>query len=359
MKSILATAACAAIVLLAGCGSDEPAAAAQVRKTPVTVARAEVRRVEVLERSVGRLEAPGTPAIAAETSGRVAMIAVDAGQSVAAGDLLARLDDEVQRNAERVARAGMERVVPLLENQKRTVERAQDMMQRNLAAQSTLDEAVAQHDALQAQLAEARARLDEAIRDLAQTRIVSPVTGVVQNRHISVGDYVNIGQPLFDIVVADRMRAIAPYPETVGDSLKVGLKAYVSPVRTPDDRVETTIADLRPQIGVNSRSVDAILEFDNPGHWRAGASVAVSVVVDARDGGVTVPAECVVRRPAGTVVYVVADGIAHQRIVETGVQSEAWVEILHGLEAGEPVARSGAGFLTDGAPVEAKAEAGP
>ena len=123
--------------------------------------------------------------------------------------------------------------------------------------------------------------------------------------------------------------------------------------------METAIAELRPQIGFGSRSVDAILEFDNPGHWRAGASVTVSVVVDARDRSVTVPTESVVRRPAGTVVYVVQDGVARQRVVETGVQSDTWVEITGGLEAGEPVAQSGAGFLTDGTPVEAKTEAGP
>jgi len=345
---------CVATFLLAGCGSDDRAAGPQVRKTPITIAKAEARRVEVLERSVGRLEAPGTPAIAAETAGRVAEIRVDAGQSVEAGALLARLDDEVQSNAERVARASMERVVPMLENQVRTVERARDMMSRNLAAQSTLDEAVAQHDQLKAQLAESKARLDEAVRNLEQTRVLSPVSGVVQTRHISVGDFVNIGQPLFDIVVAERMRAVAPYPEGVGDTLKVGQKAYVSPVRTPEDMLETTITELKPQIGIGSRSVDAILEFANPGRWRAGASVTVAVVIVARDNSVTVPSESVVRRPAGTVVYVVQDGVAHQSIVEVGVQTETWVEIMQGLEAGESVAQSGAGFLTDGAPVEAK-----
>ena len=350
----IGSALCAAAFLLAGCGSDDKAAGPQVRKTPVTIARAEARRVEVLERSVGRLEAPGTPAIAAETAGRVAEIRVDAGQSVEAGALLARLDDEVQSNAERVARASMERVVPMLENQVRTVERARDMMSRNLAAQSTLDEAVAQHDALKAQLAESQARLDEAVRNLEQTRVLSPVTGVVQNRHISVGDFVNIGQPLFDIVVADRMRAVAPFPESVGDKLRVGQKAYVSPVRTPEDMIETTITELKPQIGVGSRSADVILEFENPGRWRSGASITVAVVIDARDNSVTVPSESIVRRPAGTVVYVVEEGIAHQRVVEVGVQSGTWVEIMQGLEAGEPVAQSGAGFLTEGAPVEAK-----
>jgi multidrug efflux pump subunit AcrA (membrane-fusion protein) len=80
--------------------------------------------------------------------------------------------------------------------------------------------------------------------------------------------------------------------------------------------------------------------------------VTVDVVVDARDDSLTVPAESVVRRPAGTVTYVLEDGTARERTVETGVQSGDWIEILSGLAAGERVIRSGAGFMTDGAPVQ-------
>lgn len=358
MRPLVTALACTAL-LLAACERDETTTTPEVRKTPVTVAAAQSRRVEVLERSVGRLEAPGTPAVAAETAGRVIIIHADAGQTVGEGELLAQLDDEVQRNALRLAQAGVERIEPLLANQERTVSRARDLLRRDLAPQNALDEAEAQYATLEAQLAEARARLDVAERNLEQTRIRSPVSGVVQNRLISVGDYVNIGEPLFDIVVGERLRAVAPYPETVTDRLAVGQKAYVSPVRAPAETIETTIAELRPQIGRGSRSVDVILEFDNPGQWRPGASVTVEAVVATREHSVTVPSVSVVRRPAGTVVYVIEDGVARQRTVETGVQADTWVEILQGVVAGEQVARSGAGFLTDAAPVEVTAAPEP
>jgi multidrug efflux pump subunit AcrA (membrane-fusion protein) len=78
------------------------------------------------------------------------------------------------------------------------------------------------------------------------------------------------------------------------------------------------------------------------------------VVVDARARSVTVPPESIVRRPAGTVVYVAEAGTARQRVVQLGVQTEAWVEILEGLEAGETVVTSGAGFLTDGTAIDAE-----
>jgi RND family efflux transporter MFP subunit len=242
----------------------------------------------------------------------------------------------------------------LLDNQQRTVARIEDLVGRNLAAESALDDASSQLAALKAQLDEARARADDAERNLRQTRILSPVSGVIQARRVSVGDFVSVGQPLFDIVVADRLQAIAPFPETVGGSLRVGQKAYVAPVRAPDDSIDAAITELRPRIGAGSRSVDAILEFANPGAWRAGGSVTIAVVVDARPRSVTVPSESIVRRPAGTVVYVAEEGTARQRVVGLGVQTEDWVEVLEGLAVGEPVVTSGAGFLTDGTAIDAR-----
>lgn len=360
MKAVTYLAGLVALAVLAGCGPDEPAADSGVRgSTPVTAEPVQQRPVEVLERSVARLEAPGTPAVAAETTGRVVAIHADAGATVETGEVLAELDDEVQRNNLRAAAANAERLEVLLENQQRTVVRIEDLVQRNLGAESALDDAVAQRAALKAQLDEARARQADAARSLQQTRVRSPVAGMVQTRRISVGDFVTIGQPLFDIVAAKRLRAIAPYPETSADALQVGQTAYVAPVRAPGQRITAKVTELRPGIGPLSRSVDAIIEFDNPDHWRPGGSVTVEIVVDAREDSLTVPAESVVRRPAGTVVYVVEDGTARQRAVATGVQSNDWIEILDGLQPGERVIRSGAGFMTDGAAVKVAAQAPP
>ncbi len=355
MKPVLPGLALAGLLLLAGCDSADPGGGPAARPaTPVGIVAAVERPVEVLELSVGRLDAPGAPAVAAETAGRVESVRVDAGYAVQAGDLLAQLDDEVQVNTQRAAAANVERLEALLDNQQRTVARIQDLVGRKLAAESALDDASSQLAALKAQLDEARARLDDAERNLRQTQILSPVSGVVEARQISVGDFVGVGQPLFEIVVADRLQAIAPFPETIGSSLRVGQKAYVAPVRAPQDSIDAAITELRPRIGAGSRSVDAILEFVNPGAWRAGGSVTVAVVVDARARSVTVPPESIVRRPAGTIVYVAEQGTARQRVVQLGVQSDDWVEILEGLAAGEQVVTSGAGFLTDGTAIDSR-----
>jgi hypothetical protein len=64
-----------------------------------------------------------------------------------------------------------------------------------------------------------------------------------------------------------------------------------------------------------------------------------------------VPEESVVLRPAGKVVYVVREGRAEQRLVDTGLKQDGLYEILKGIAPGDVVAVDGAGFLTQGASV--------
>jgi hypothetical protein len=82
-----------------------------------------------------------------------------------------------------------------------------------------------------------------------------------------------------------------------------------------------------------------------------GGTVNAEVITATRPEALVVPEQSVVLRPAGKVVYVVADGRARQRPVETGYRRDGLVEIERGLSAGDVVAVEGAGFLTDGAPV--------
>ena len=355
MKKFLTFFSLAFSFMVTGCGGSGDSASTQVsRGTPVTVASISEQRVEVLEQSTGTIEAPKAPSVAAETSGRVTTVLADAGMEVDVGFILARLDDEVQKNRVRSARANAERLTALVENQKRTVARYSDLVLKDSVPENLLDDATSQHAALSAQLEEARAQLATAERDLQQTILRSPLAGIVQAKRVSVGDFVTVGQPLFDIVASDRLRIVVTFPETLSNRLRIGQKTYARLVRATGDVVEGTVTELRPRVGINNRAVDLIVNLDESNGWRPGSAAIVSVVLDVREKSLTVPSESVVRRPAGTVVYTVVDGVAHQNIVEIGVRTKDWTEIVSGLERGDIVVRDGAGFLTDGAAVDVR-----
>lgn len=327
-----------------------------VRMVPVTVTVAESRDVEVWEPSVGQLEAKVAPLIAAEVAGRLTAVNVDVGDRIVQGQVLAEIDPEAFQLAKDMAEADIERLQALIRAQRLGVQRYRALVQKKSANQSALDDAEAQFGALQAELTGARVRLQQAERDIRKTRVLSPIKGRVDDTQVSVGDYVKVASPLMRIGNLDWLKARLPYPETLLSQLHAGLPVRLSSPSAPDVSVETTISEVRPSITVGSRSAQIIVNVENPGPWEPGASVTGAVRVARHENAVMVSEVSVVRRPAGTVVYVIKDGRAVQRVVSTGLRQAGQVEILEGLAAGERVVADGAGFLTDGALIEVKDE---
>ena len=116
--------------------------------------------------------------------------------------------------------------------------------------------------------------------------------------------------------------------------------------------IEARIDEIKPTVGANNRALDAIVKFRGDGNvFRGGGTVNARVIIQRRENALMVPEHSVVLRPAGKVVYAVQDGVARQRIVETGLRQEGLQEVTQGLQAGETIVVDGAGFLTDGAVV--------
>ncbi len=346
----------AVVAIASGCGhKNGQDAGPSVRKTPVTTATAARERVDAIETTVGRIEATAAPALAAETSGRVVRLLVDGGSVVRRGQVLAELDDEPQRLAVASARASVARLEALLANQQRTVKRYQELRSKAVS-ESMLEEALAQQSAREAELNDARARLAEAEFRLDRTRIRSPVDAVVERRLISVGDFVSPGTPIVTIVGRERMRVVLPFPERLSGQLRAGLSVTLDPPARPDATVTGTITEVRPMVGTNNRAVEALVDLPDGSDWPAGGSVTARVVLASRDG-VVVPAASVVRRPAGDVVYVASGDKVAERKVSVGIRDIERAEILSGVEPGEIVVVSGAGFLTDGALVATRTAA--
>lgn len=345
------------LLTLSACGRDASNGAPE-RVTPVTAAVSSMETVERLERVVGRLETNTAPAVAAETGGRVVRVAVDTGERVEAGQVLAELDAGDQRLAQQSADAQVRRLQALYATQQVNTRRIQDLAARQSVSEDQLDQANAQLASLRAQLEAAQSNAEQAALELARTRITAPVSGQVQARHVSAGDFVSAGQVVFELVGADALQAIVPLPEQRADDLILGQVVRLQIPSRPDEVIEASVTEIRPLIGARSRAIEAVVALDNPGGWRVGGSVNAEVILASYEA-VVVPQLSVVRRPAGTVVYRVVDEDgetrARQTLVEVGQRGEGWIEIRAGLNADEQVVEDGAAFLSDGALLDVSA----
>ncbi len=351
---IALAAACAA---LAGCGREAESSKRPAGPPPalITATVVQPRTIEVGEQVVGSLESVVDPSLGAEVAGRVMRVHAFTGKKVAKGDLLAEIDSQDFEIQARADAAEIARLESLLEQSQRVLERQQKLVAQGFISQNAVDDAAAQRNALREQIAGAKARADQTRRSLGKARVSSPIDGEVEVQIVAAGDFVKVGDPMFKLVGTHRLHAHLPLPENADRIIKPGLRVRLSVPAEPGRELEAKIDEIRPTVGAANRSLDAIVKFDNDGSFRGGGSVNARIVIAVREKALTVPEQSVVLRPAGKVVYVVAeqDGrlTAQQRLVETGIRQEGYYEVLRGLAPGERVAVDGAGFLTNGAVV--------
>lgn len=347
-----------AATFLTGCSVEKADAPPERPAVLITTTKVEARPVEELEQSLGRLESDVDPRIAAEVSGRVLSIMVQAGQAVRRGEVLAQLDAADYRLAVERASADLNRLEALAEQQQRQVDRYRTLVKENFFSINALDEVETQLAATRAQMIAARSGLAQARNNLDRTLIRAPAAGVIARRLVSVGDYIGAGNPLFELNTDQTLRVVMPFPEVLGSRLAVGQTLRLSAPTAPEIRLEAPITEIRPVIGSQNRAIEVLAEVRNPGGWRAGGSVTGEVVLKRREGALVIPPLALVRRPAGSVVYVVTGDEAKERVVEVGVRSADFIEVVKGLEVGETVAVEGSAYLSDGAKVRQAQEQG-
>jgi RND family efflux transporter MFP subunit len=329
---------------------------AQGRVIPVTTAMAKRATVEDTDWAVGALESRLNAEVAAEVSGRVVRVLADEGQAVEAGQPLAEIESQQYTLGVQADQAEIGRLSALLGNKQQELDRAHRLVAEKLIAADRVDAIESELQALKEQLEGARAKSGESQRRLGKTRLLAPVRSEIAVRHIDEGDYVQTGTVAFELIDVEHLRVKLPFPEYRAPQLRPGLKVRLSSAAAGSQVVDSTITEIRPSVNPANRSLTVIVDFDNPGQWRPGASVRAELVLAVRDNAVMVPQVAVVRRPAGDVVYVIKDGKAEERLVQRGQRNGDRIEVLDGLVEGERVAVDGAGFLTHGAAVDVTGE---
>lgn len=346
------------VVILTGCGKkaedQKTGGSPASRGTLITVTTVQKQPMERAQESIGRIESDSSPSVAAEISGRVVKIMAEPGQHVSKGQVLAEMDAQDAIIIRDTSQAETQRLQTLIANQERLLQRYEKLAVDKFISATQMDDATAQLGTLREQLAGARAQLAGAALNVEKTRITAPVTGEIEQRLVSVGDYVERGKPLFHVTANQKLRIHLPFPEDMASLLRRGMPIRLASATAPEKSIESTISDIQPAVNASSHALEAMVEINNPGGWKPGGSVKGVLVLERKTQAIIVPEQSVVLRPAGEVVYVIKDGVAEQHAVKTGHKSAGNVEIMSGVVPGQIVAFDGAAFLTDKAKVNIK-----
>ncbi len=297
---------------------------------------------------MGMIYSRSSPDIAAEVSGRVISVIADIGDAVDKGQVLAQIDSEKYDLQLAQSKAEIARLSALLVNQELDLKRAEKLFKDSLVSEEMVDRTRAEFTALSEQINAANAQLRNSERLIEETKIKAPIKTQVSAKHIDIGDFVQNGMIVYELVDTKNLRVALSFPEYQSLKLKKGLKVFLTTPTSRNQNVETIIKEIKPNVNSNNRSITAIVDFDNPGSWVPGASTQARIILSTYEDAVVLPQLAVVRRSIGDVVYLIQNGTAVERQVDTGIEKDGFIHIKSGLKHGDIVALDGAGFLTNG-----------
>lgn len=337
-----------AVPKLVTSGRDEggPATAAPADAPPlVEVHTVAAERLAETLVTTGTVFADERVEVVSEIAGKVERILFEEGARVPAGALLVAIDDR-ELTAER------ERVAARLELAERRAERQKQLYTDGLISDQDYDAAATEADALAAEL-----RLIEA--RLAKTEIRAPFAGVVGLRRISEGAYVSPQTRVTTLLDTDPVKVEFAVPERYAADFGPG-KTVEFRVAGVEGTRRATVYAVEPSVDPATRTVPVRATSPNPGGaLLPGAFADVTLAVREVPDALTVPSIAVIPELGGKRVWVVEDGAAQPRPVETGIRTGDRVEVTSGLEEGDRVIVTGLQLVRPGLAVEVAGEARP
>lgn len=307
---------------------------------PVALAyEVRLRDVEEVYAADAVIEAVRQATIAAQISGTVLQILVDAGDPVRKGQVVARIDTRETDAQVAAGRAGVAQADALLSQARQNLERTRSLLEKNFVSQSALDKAESDYNAAKAAADSARAGQSQADTARTYAELRSPLDGVVTRRLMEPGEVAAPGRGVVAVHDPSALRAVGNLPQYV-----LPKTAHVTRARVDLPQLNRTVDATKVTIlpAADARLLSTQIRADLPASESAnvapGAAAKILVPI-GRARKLVIPAAALIRRGELTAVNVVAtDGQAQLRQVRVGAPfGDGLVEVLAGLSAGDKV----------------------
>ncbi len=246
--------------------AEQSAAQDAVARTEVQVKLYEAHEMQRELTLYGQSEPNRQVTVRAEVAGQVSAVLAPLGKAVKKGELLLRLaaDDRPQR---------LEQARALLKQRELEYEGAKSLKAKGLQAERQLAEALTL-------LRTARAELKRAQLNLQNTKVVAPFDGVLQARHVEVGDFVSVGDPLAEVVELDPLLVTGDVSEREVGVLQSGMAGAVE--LSNGVKLEGTLRFIAANANPTTRTYRIEMEVANPPpHQRGGMSATIHIPREA------------------------------------------------------------------------------
>ena len=312
---------------------------------PVDVDTARVRPIVDAVRATGRIEAVQAVELRPDEQGRVTALLFHEGQYVARGTPLVRIDDAMLR-------AQAERADADRDLAQQQLLRMRKLREQNATAPAELERA-------EAAARSANAALSLLQLQIARSVVRAPFSGAVGQRFVSVGDYVTTASRLLTLQTVDPQRAVIEVPERHAANLRPGQTVEFSVAAQPQRKFAARVDFIDPVVESTNRTITVKgLAANQDRILRPGMFIEARLATSVRQQAVVIPEDAVQPLRTSNVAWVVDKGKASRRVVQLGVRSQGFVEVLSGVKAGELVVVGGLERMNEGMPLAGKTRMG-
>ncbi len=301
----------------------------------------------------GSLRASRQSDIAADANGKVLQALVERGQAVKSGQVIATLDARSATLSATAAQAQSHMAQEQLDQARRECERVKHLLDTAAISQAEYDRQTSQCTAQQWSAAAAEAQQQSATKLLGDTRIRAPFDGVIGERLVNVGQYVEPSTKVASIYEPDPLRLQLTIPEADLASIHEGVAVTFSVAAFAEEKFTGTIKYISPNVREASRDLVAEAVVSNQeGRLRPGMFAVAKLELGEKTSAV-VAAKALARDDTAARIFVVgADNRVQERLVRLGESKGDMVAVLSGVQTGENVVLQPGPDVRDGARVE-------
>lgn len=305
---------------------------------PVSVTQVVKQQITDARSLVGTVAANNDVAIVSETQGKVTAVHAEVGKYLEAGAMIVQIDDELKK-------ANLASAETNYEKARKDLERFESLYKQSAATDQQIEGARLAAKAAEAQYVVAR-------RQESDTRIATPISGILTSRPVDVGTYVQNGTQVANVVDISRLKVKLNVAERDVFRLKTGDKVEVTTDVYPGETFEGKLATISSKADeAHTYPVEVRLPNSREHPLRAGMFARVRFTSIAAGEELTIPREALVGSTKDAQVYVVDGTIAHLRGLVVGAEVGTRLVVLSGLKEGETIVVSGQNNLRDNAAV--------
>ena len=351
-------------VCVTGCSrggaADDAAAKGGAAVTEVTVTkveRADIQQIVTITGSVGALPNQDVR-VSSQVPGRIAEIRVAEGDTVKAGEVLAKIDERPLRDQLRQAEAAAEQSKASLENAKLNRARNETLVERGIAARKDLEDARTQESVAAATLRQSEAALALAQLQISRAQIISPLDGMVAKRFVSVGEQVDgtSAQPVVEVANLGEVELIGNLPASYMGRIHAGEALSITSETLPGKTLSGRVVGISPSVDpATNLGVVRIRIANSARLLRLGMFLSAQVPIETHKNALVVPPQAIYRGEQGKAqVFRVEGDNATAVEVELGIETQSGDELLSGVNEGDTIILTGGYGLGDKAKIKIK-----